>query len=243
MNLSTHRNLYAIISALIISVFASAAQAETLQDYTFNVGPFKTLKVQDNVNVEYHCQASKAGTVTYKSTPEFDDAFILTNNNGTLVIQVNTEDVGQPGLPTIHVYSDKLAKVENYSDFNVTVTDPCESEQFSAFLIGNGTITINGLNTEKLCVRQTAGNGTINVNGTASRALFRMAGAGHIDAENLKVEDVNCKIFGGGTITCGPSNSLKSMGIGSTKIKYHGSPSIKHKGGGKLIPLDQLSNE
>ena len=237
MKLSTLRLLTALIAVFTISTISASAE-EPMKEYTFKVGTFKNLKVQDNVNVVYHCQSDSATRVVYTATPEFDDAFILTNSGNTLKIQVNTEDVDKPGLPTIHIYSDRLAKVENYSDFDVTVDNPCQSEQFAAYLMGNGNLIVNGLNVEKLKARVIAGNGTITISGTADKAFFRMTGAGHIDAEKLKTADINVKIFGGGTVTCGPEKHLSLTGIGSTKVRYHGSPAIKHKGGGKLIPLD-----
>lgn len=235
---SAHKLITSLVT-LMSAVTMSSVSAETLKDFTFKVEPFKVLKIQDNVNVIYHCDLEKAGTVSYRATQEFDDAFIFTNSGNTLRIQVTTEDVDKPGLPTIHVYSDHLSKIDNYSDFNVTVEDPCEGQQFTASLMGNGTINIKGINTAKLCAKVTAGNGTITISGVAEKADFRMTGAGHIEAEDLKVKDVSCKIFGGGSIVCGPERNLKSMGIGSTKIKYHGSPKIKHSGGGKLISLDK----
>lgn len=237
MKLSTLHRLLAILAITSFCILSASAAAPT-KEYTFKVGTFKNLKVQDNVNVVYHCQADSATRVVYKGTPEFNDAFIFTNSGNTLKIQVNTEDVDNPELPTIHIYSDRLAKVENYSDFDVTIENPCQSEQFAAYLMGNGNLIVKGLNVGKLKARVTAGNGTITLSGSAGKASFQMTGAGHIDAETLKTDDINVKIFGGGTVTCGPEKSLSLTGIGSTKVRYHGCPAIKHKGGGKLIPLD-----
>lgn len=238
MQISTYSNKFLLIAITVLLTTVFNISAENLKEYSFKVGDFKVLKIQDNVNVVYHCVDNGSSTVKYKGTPEFDDAFILTNTGRTLKIQVNTEDVGKPGLPTLHVYSGKLTKVENYSDFDLSVSDPCDSQQFSAALIGNGSITITGLNVQTLTASITAGNGTINITGSAEKANFRMTGTGRIDAEKLKAGDVSCKIFGGGSIICGPERTLKSIGIGSTKIQYHGSPKISHSGGGKLIPLD-----
>lgn len=233
MNLLSRRPLIALMATLFACFLSLSAE-----EYTFPVGSFKTLKIQDNVNVIYHCKPDGHGYVKYTGTPDFDDAFILTASGDVLKIQVNTEDVDKPDLPTLHIYSDRLAKVDNYSDRDVIIKDACEQQQFTASLIGNGSITIDGLNTEKLNARVTAGNGKITITGRAVKANFRMTGAGAIDAEGLKVQDVNCKILGGGTIICGPEHQLKTIGIGSTKIQYHGNPDIIHKGGGKLISLD-----
>lgn len=217
--------------------------ADGVQEYSFNVGRFTTLKIQDNVNVVYHCHPDTTSILTYRATPEFDDAFIFTNHGGTLKIQVNTEDVGKPDLPTIHIYSDDVSKVENYSDFHLEIDNPAPCEEFSVSLMGNGSIDINGLNTKKLLARITAGNGIITLTGSTEKAEYRMTGAGTINATDLTAQDVICKIFGGGSISCDAEKRLKALGIGSTKIHYKGSPEIKHTGGGKLIPIEPTSNQ
>lgn len=211
---------------------------EGMKEYLFNVGQFTTLKVQDNVNVVYHCSPDTTGVVTYVSDPDFNDAFIFTNSGGTLKVQVTTEDVGKPGLPTIHIYSDFLSKVENYSDFSIRVIDPAPCPHFTASLIGNGSINVTGIRATKTTARVTAGMGSITLEGKCEKAEYRMTGAGTIDAEDLEAQSVVCKILGGGLISCGEPASLKVQGIGSTKILYGGNPAIKHSGGGKLIKAD-----
>ena len=209
-----------------------------MNEYQFNVGQFTTLKVQDNVNVIYHCSPDTTGVVTYTSSPDFNNAFIFTNTGGTLKIQVTTEDVGKPDLPTIHVYSDFLSKVENCSDFSIWVIDPAPCPHFTASLIGNGSIDITGIHATKTTARILAGMGNISLEGKCETAEYRMTGTGTIDSEDLDAENVVCKILGGGLISCGNPLSLKAQGIGSTRILYGGNPTIKHSGGGKLIKAD-----
>ncbi|MDE6011076.1 MAG: DUF2807 domain-containing protein [Muribaculaceae bacterium] len=230
--------------SLIVSILGAgsangATAAETEQEYTFRPGHFTTLKVQDNVNVVYHCSADTTSTVTYRGTEEFDDAFIITNTKGTLKIQVNTEDVGKPDLPVLHIYSDALDKVENYSDFHLEVQNPAACKEFCVALMGNGTITIHGVSTDKLLAKVTAGHGTIDLSGSARTAQYRMVGTGTINAENVVAEEVTCKIFGGGSISCSPEKLLKTLGVGSTRVCYKGSPVVKHSGGGKLIHIEE----
>lgn len=227
-----------IIALLLVSGGFSPATAETMEEYRFDVPQFTTLNVQDKVNVVYHHSDAPQAYVEYKGSPAFDDAFILTSTAKTLRIQVNTEDLDQPGLPTLHVYSNSLDKVENGSDFNVSVCDPVPVKKFTAALIGNGTLTVKGIEAYKVCARITAGNGAITLQGICGEADFRMTGAGNIQASGLKSGSVKCSIFGGGAIECGPAESINLLGLGSTKVYYTGSPILKHTGGGKLIPMD-----
>lgn len=232
---TTARTLLLLI-AMLASIATATAQT---QSYRLKVGPFDRLKITDNVNVVYHCAPDSAGYVTWHGDKEFADAFIFTNNKGQLRVQVSTDDVDMPGLPTLHIYSDFLTEVENFSDFNTTVNAPAPSPQFKAIQIGNGTITVNDLRATKVTAAITTGNGTVTLSGTCQEATLRMVGTGVIAADRLRAGTVNCRILGSGTIGCSPSATLNVKGIGSTKIYYTGNPTVKKSGGGKLFQLRQ----
>ncbi|MDE5843270.1 MAG: DUF2807 domain-containing protein [Muribaculaceae bacterium] len=226
------------ISTSAMAILPDADQESKLIDYNFEVGNFRDLKVQDNVNVVYLHTNDTIGHAYYSATQDFENAFIFTNNNGCLKIQVNTEDLGKPGLPILYVSSNNLEKVENYSDYNLRIESNIAADTFSASLIGNGTIVIADLDATNLNAKITAGMGAIIVSGVCTNADFKLTGAGSIEADKLKTQNVNCNILGGGSISTYPLKTLTVKGIGSTRILYRGTPHIKHRGGGKLIPLD-----
>ena len=211
------------------------AQDDDINEYIFDVGQFTTLKVTDNVNVIYRCNPDSTGKVTYHAAPDFADAFIFTKSGDTLRVQVTTDDVGKPGLPTIRVYSDYLNKVENQSDFKIKVEHPAPCPEFTAAVVGNGSISVEGIKSTKVTAKVTAGMGNIFLTGTCADVKFRITGTGAIHADQLASQTAICKILGGGSIGVNASKLLKISGIGSTKIFYLGNPIIKHSGGGKLI--------
>lgn len=222
---------------LLFTLISFSLNAE-VQDYKVEVGQFDKLKILDNVNVVYRCNPDSTGFVQYRGEKEFADAFIITpKSDGTLRIQVSTEDVGHPDLPTLYVYSDFLTSVENSSAFSVLVENPNPCAEFKATQIGNGSVTVENVKTNKLMATLNTGNGTVNVSGTTLTAVLKMVGTGIISADRLKADDVQCKILGSGSIGCWPEVSLSVKGIGSTKIYYKGDPKIKKSGGGKLFPL------
>lgn len=209
-----------------------------------NVGQFTTLLVQDSVNVVYRNDPQLNGTVRWVSGDnEVDAPLIINNNNGTLKIQVSTDDFDDsdtalyPDCPTLYVYSDFLNKILNYSDARIIVESPAKCPKIEISLIGNGIINVSGIDATEVYSKITAGMGTVTLSGHCDKATFRMTGTGTIQADELKAQSISCKIFGGGTIGCSPSEELYVKGIGSTKIYYSGNPKISHKGGGKLIPL------
>ena len=224
-------------------------RAQNTQQYKIEVGQFNKLKVSDNVNVVYRCLPDSTGWAQYRGSKEFGDAFILTPKNGTLRVQVSTEDVGNPELPTLYVYSDFLTSVENSSDYTLTVENPAPCAEFSAKEIGNGNIVVENLRANIAKAAVTTGNGTVTLSGSCRDAMCQMVGTGVIAADRLEAQNVQCKILGGGTIGCWAVEKLNSKGIGSTKIYYKGDPVIKKQGGGSIFPLpegrpfDTLVNE
>lgn len=237
-----------VISLILLLTACSAIQSSaqnnpTLQDddlqkYTFHVKQFSTLCVQDNVNVVYNCSNDSTATIYYHAVPDFEDAFIFTDNGHTLKIQVTTEDVGKPGLPTLYVSSRFLSRVENYSDFNLRVETLKPTEEFSASLVGNGSILVNDIDAHDVNAAITTGMGTIILTGQTTNASLKLTGTGTIQADRLKCRKASCRILGGGSITTFATELLQTRGIGSTKIYYRGRPQIRRKGGGKLIPID-----
>ncbi len=221
-------------------IFMAGLSAQESDNYKVEVGQFDKLQVVDNVNVVYRCLPDSTGFVQYKGAKEFADAFIITpKNDGTLKIQVSTEDVGHPDLPVLYVYSDFLTSAENSSSFSLMIENPAPCAEFKATQIGNGTLTVENLKTNKLIASLNTGNGTVNVSGTSLTAVYKIIGTGIISADRLKACDVQCKILGSGSIGCWAVNNLNAKGLGSTKIYYKGDPKIKKSGGGKLFPLPE----
>lgn len=228
-----------ILLFLIAAITMATAMASQKNEYLFRVGQFDQVKVIDNVKVVYRCHPDSTGIATFKGAQEFDDAFILTNNGKCLKIQVNIDDVNNPELPTLYIYSDFLTSVENSSDFELMIESMQPCPEFKALQVGNGSITADGIKANSVTAAVVAGNGTINLSGTTGKATYRMLAAGSILADRLKATEVECKILGAGNIGCWPVEFLKVKGLGSTKIYYKGNPEIKKSGSGKLFPLPE----
>lgn len=219
--------------------FALGLCAQEIQTYKVEVGQFNKLRVTDNVNVVYRCLPDSSGFVQYRGRKEFADAFILTPKDGQLRVQVSTEDVGNPDLPVLYVYSDFLNYVENSSDFTLIVENPAPCAEFKAMQIGNGTTTVENIKATKVEGVLATGKGTVNLSGECHEGAFKMVGAGLISADRLKADKVFCKILGSGSMGVWATEMLNVKGIGSTKIYYKGEPIVKKVGGGKLFELPE----
>lgn len=224
-----------IIAALSL-LFALGASAQK-HSYQLNVGVFDKLNVCDNVNVEYRCLPDSAGYIAFEGEQEFADAFIFSNSKGKLKVQVNTEDVDNPNLPVLRVYSQYLNEVENGSEFTTTIVGTLSVPALSIKQIGNGKIIVKDVKANEVSATIATGHGTIALAGQCGIANFKMVGTGDIDAKSLKTETVKCKILGTGEIYCRPDKLLDVRGLGTTKVYYSGTPEVKKVGGGKILPL------
>lgn len=220
--------------ALMMAVFALSAK-----EYTLPLGQFSKLSVDDNVNVVYVGADGSPSRITYEGDQKFAKAFIITPKGDKLRIQVETEFVNDPELPTLYVYSDFLRQATNSSDMTLTIKKMAPCPEFGVTLIGNGSIVVEDVQATKVSAGIKSGNGSIVLSGHCQSANFLMLGSGTIQADRLEAVEAECKIMGSGTIGCWAVNKLKTRGIGSTKIYYKGTPEVSKKGGGTLIPLEE----
>lgn len=221
----------------IIAVVTAALQMQA-REFTLPLGQFSKVSVDDNVNVVYIGGDGTPSRVRYEGDQKFAKAFIISQSGDKLRIQVETEYVDDPQLPTLYIYSDFLQSASNSSDATLKIESVAPASELKFSMLGNGTIVADKVRATKVSASIKSGNGTISISGNCQKADLNMLGNGTIQADRLEAAEVSCKIMGSGSIGCWPVNDLKVKGIGSTKIYYKGNPQISKKGGGKLFQLE-----
>lgn len=228
-----------LVLALFTAIFADA------KDYEVNVGEFSKIKVTDSINVVYKCVSAdgkgglRSGTAKFAAPARLADAFMFTNKNGQLRVEIGTEYVNDPELPVLYLYSDYMVNVENGGVGEIIVENPAPCADFKAQVIGNGSIVVKNLRAGQCNATIDTGSGSIVINGKVKKSVFRIIGTGLIQADRLESSEVVCKIMGAGSIGCWPIDALSVSGIGSTKIYYKGDPlKIKKRGGGNLVKME-----
>lgn len=206
--------------------------------YELAVGEFVKLQIDDNVNVVWRNNPDSAGFIRFHGQERFADAFIFTNKNGKLKIQVSVDDANHPDLPTLFVYSNYLTEIKSSSSLQVEAAHIPSTAEVQFVIVGNGSISASVQDATKVEAKITTGKGVITLEGKCREARFQMLGTGQIRADRLVADDVNCTIMGTGAIYTCALKSLSTKGIGSTRIYYSGNPAeISKKGGGKLISI------
>ncbi len=230
----------AFVSFLILLGFVGSLYSANLVKYELNVNEFHELKVVDGINVVYSCNPDSAGKAVFTCQASQASAFIFNNKKGKLSMQVSTENVGASNLPTVHVYSTYLTKVENSGDSLVMVVNIAQGPKFSAKLIGNGRLVVNDVAVTEMNAAISTGNGTLVVNGKCEHVNFNFMGTGVIQADGLEAQTASVKAGGTGSIGLWAIKSLSVMGAGSTKVYYKGNPEIKNRSVGiKTFPIGQ----
>lgn len=226
-----------LIAAMSIAPYALFAQTNP---YKIEVGDFSELKVSDNINVEYRCSTDSAGWAYFDTDPQTVNMIMFTNKNNKLNIQVDADGKQLTGLPVIRVYSLTLQKAENSGDSLLSVLRTLPVRDFSATVVGNGSIYVSDIKTHVAKIAVRTGNGHVVVNGTTRQANLQNVGTGKVEASGLQAQEVKCNILGTGPIDCNASVSLTVTGAGSGKVYYGGSPSkISNRSiGVKAISVD-----
>ena len=192
-----------------------------------SIGTFHRIELYGNVDVVCHITNDTTSLISF-SHPEYRKLYYITNKRGTLTISVMQEFEGNPDLPKIEVFTDSLSSVNNSYDRILKITGTIISDSFKAKQQGNGTIIIDGLQSDKVSLSSTAGKGTVEVlSGRCCSLSCNITGTGSMEASNFEADKVSCRFFGGGKIICSPLNTLSVFGIGSTKVYYNGNPEIK----------------
>lgn len=220
-----------VISYMLLLLLGLGARAATPVRYELKVNEFHELKVVDAINVVYSCNPDSTGLAVFTCDSEDAAAFIFNNpkGKGVLSMQLSTESVKKKNLPTIHVYSTYLTKVENSGDSLVKVLNVANGPKFSAQLIGNGRLVVNNVKATEVNAGIATGNGTLIISGQCESAKIKLVGTGVIQADELKADYVSVKASGTGSVGVDAVSELSVSGVGSTKVYYKGEPKIKNR--------------
>lgn len=227
-----------IATILFFMLSMIAAKAENKSVYEIACGNFDRFEVLDSVNVTYRCVPDSSGFAVFEGAKRFDNAFILKNKNNKLTIQVNTEDVNDPELPSLTIYSNFVTDIRNSSRATVRVENPTAVPSMKVTLIGNGSIIVNNIRANKVSGKINTGNGLIVLSGKSEETVLTLVGTGTLQADRLKSGNVKCRAMGSGSIGCWPEYKLEVSGLASTRIYYRGDPTIVNRSSMKVLPLD-----
>lgn len=222
------------LTFLIALATTGVATAQTKQRYELKVNDFKELRVDNHIAVDYYCNADSAGYAVFDATDAQAGWIIFDNNGrGKLSIQSDTDYPKGEQMPRIKVYSSSLEKVMNSGDSLVKVFNLPTTDKFKAILIGNGRLSVPGVEASTVEAAIHSGNGQLTIEGRCTEAKLHLVGTGTILADRLSAVKVKATVVGTGYIGCDPSEAITVMGAGSGNVLYRQAPpTIKSRGVG-----------
>lgn len=217
--------------------------AQKKQLFEVKVGDFSQLAVIDNINVVYACSPDSAGMAVFSCSPAIANQLMFTNNQkGKLSINVGTDSVNSPSLPTLKLYSTFLREAVNDGTCTLTIEKIAPAPDLKFKLSDNGCVIVNDAKSTNLELAIVTGKGKISASGECTNLTVRNMGTGIVQAEQVKTVNANCRILGTGKVYCNINGGrLTIKGSGTGKVFYHGLPSeIKslQLGSIKAISLD-----
>lgn len=207
---------------------------QSTQRYELKVNDFKELRVDNHIPVDYYCNPDSAGYAVFTAT-DAQSGWVLFDNNGRgkLSVQTDTDYPAGEKMPRIRVYSSSLEKVVNSGDSLVKVYNLPAADKFKAVLIGNGRLSVPGVEASTIEASIHSGNGQLTIEGRCTEAKLHLVGTGTILADRLEAVKVKATVVGTGHIGCSPSEAITVMGAGSGSVLYRQAPpTIKSRGVG-----------
>lgn len=207
---------------------------QSTQRYELKVNDFKELRVDNDIPVDYYCNPDSAGYAVFTAT-DAQAGWVLFDNNGRgkLSVQTDTDYPAGEKMPRIRVYSSSLEKVVNSGDSLVKVYNLPAADKFKAVLIGNGRLSVPGVEASTVEASIHSGNGQLTIEGRCTEAKLHLVGTGTILADRLEAVKVKATVVGTGHIGCSPSEAITVMGAGSGSVLYkQAPPTIKSRGVG-----------
>lgn len=207
---------------------------QSTQRYELKVNDFKKLRVDNDIAVDYYCNPDSAGYAVFTAT-DAQSGWVLFDNNGRgkLSVQTDTDYPAGEKMPRIRVYSSSLEKVVNSGDSLVKVYNLPAADKFKAVLIGNGRLSVPGVEASTVEASIHSGNGQLTIEGRCTEAKLHLVGTGTILADRLEAVKIKATVVGTGHIGCSPSEAITVMGAGSGSVLYkQAPPTIKSRGVG-----------
>lgn len=207
---------------------------QSTQRYELKVNDFKELRVDNDIAVDYYCNPDSAGYAVFTAT-DAQSGWVLFDNNGRgkLSVQTDTDYPAGEKIPRIRVYSSSLEKVVNSGDSLVKVYNLPAADKFKAVLIGNGRLSVPGVEASTIEASIHSGNGQLTIEGRCTEAKLHLVGTGTILADRLEAVKIKATVVGTGHIGCSPSEAITVMGAGSGSVLYkQAPPTIKSRGVG-----------
>lgn len=204
----------------IIPTFAQEDSDWESKDY--NEGNFSRIYLEGSYKV-YLIQGDNCG-LTIKSTDEdaFDD-IIVRNDDGELKIKLDREWYKYDRI-NLYITFKELEKLKIEGGANVKTRGYLDLDNIFVHVEGGAKIELDMKAEDVRIVGE--GGVLFELDGVAENLDVEISGAGHVDADDLKTNNVKFKIEGFGTGSVYATKTLDANIQGVGKVRYKGDPKV-----------------
>ncbi len=213
---------FSVCTMLTASVFANRPHEEEWRSETFELGNFTEIYLEGGYQVFLAQGDENKVTVKVLDDDIFDDLRIKTDNN-KLRIRVE-RDCFNYGRVKLYITFKTLAKVNIEGGVKLKTKGYLNLNNLEMYVSGGAKIEFD-MKADNVTI---FGEGGIlfEFGGVAKSLDIKISGAGHIDAEGLRAENVSVKIEGVGSGTVYATETLYAEINGIGKINYRGDPKV-----------------
>lgn len=221
---TSFKNILLIVALSLATIypFTGAGQEEDTASKTFRPGEFSALFLEGSFGVQL-IQGPAPAVEMRVSDPKAFDYLKITNKDGLLHLHVDRKPFDLTRI-TLYVTFEELEHLRIFGSIHMDTRGYLEFDDLEMILEGGAKVNVQ-LKARNVAV-ENIGGVLCTFRGVTDSLNLRLAGAGHIQAGELKAEDVKITIEGVGTGVVHATKSLNAQISGAGKIKYFGDPRV-----------------
>lgn len=198
------------------------AQDSGLESRTYDIGQFSELFLEGAYGVELIQGNSPALEVRATDSRAFD--YLKINAQGDLLHLHVDRKLFDFSRITLYVTFKTLNRLRIYGSVRLETRGYLDLEDLDMLLEGGAKVKLQAKANQ--ISLENRGGVLVELMGVTDVLNMRMAGAGHINAAELKARDVRFKIDGVGTGKVFATETLNATINGAGKISYQGEPEV-----------------
>jgi hypothetical protein len=214
--------LVVALSLAILHPFAGNGQEEEAESKTFRPGEFSALFLEGSFGVQL-IQGSAPSVEMRVTDPKAFEYLNITNKDGMLHLHVDRKPFDLTRI-TLYVTFEELKHLRIFGSIHMETRGYLEFDDLEMVLEGGAKVNMQ-LKARSVAI-ENIGGVLCEFRGVTKSLGMRLAGAGHIQAGELKSEDVRFTIEGVGTGVVYATKTLYAKISGAGKIKYFGNPRV-----------------
>ena len=207
---------------LFLSFNLNAQQDKDWNSKTYPLGEFKELYLEGGYHV-FLIQGNENSLTVKASDDDVLDYLNVKNDEQALSLNIKRKGIN---LDRVYLYITfkQIDKINVEGGVYLKTSGYLDLQKISLQVQGAAKINLE----MKASEVQLTGEGgmLVELNGVTNMLDVRISGAGHVNASELKSQNVSFKIEGVGTGTVYATESLEARIIGAGKIKYKGNPKV-----------------